>query len=256
MGVIAVVGNLSIDRVDGRPPSVGGGPYWAARGLHEVPMPTTVLARSGDEDRDFVLPRLAELGVPVELLHGRTSSAFSIAYRNGARTMTVDAIGDAWMPDDVQHLGDDVRWVHVAPLLRSDFPPETLAELARERSVSLDAQGLVRRSQLGPLAQDRHFDPALLEYLTIIKLAEEEADVIGDVASLGVPEIIVTLGERGALVIHDGVEQHVPTRPLDVANPTGAGDAFAMGYLAARSEGVGPIEAAARANAVAGAVIG
>src|SRR3989442_770757 len=149
MGVIAVVGNLSIDRVDGRPPSVGGGPYWAARGLHEVPMPTKVLARSG--------------------------------------------------------------------------------------------------------AQDRHFDPALLEYLTIIKLAEEEAEVIGDVASLGVPEIIVTLGERGALVIHDGVEQHVPTRPLDVANPTGAGDAFAMGYLAARSEGVDPVEAAARANAVAGA---
>ena len=156
----------------------------------------------------------------------------------------------------MQHLDDDVRWVHVAPLLRSDFPPETLAELARERSVSLDAQGLVRRSQLGPLAQDRDFDPALLEHLTILKLAEEEAEVIGDVAALGVPEIIVTLGERGALVIHNGVEQHVPTRPLDVANPTGAGDAFAMGYLAARSEGFGPVEAAARANAVAGAVIG
>jgi sugar/nucleoside kinase (ribokinase family) len=256
MDGLAVVGNLSIDIVDGRPPSLGGGPYWAARGLPEVGTPAAVTARSGDDDRDFVLPQLIELEVDVVLLHGRTSSSFSIMYTNGARSMVVEAIGDSWTPDDARQLDPSIGWVHVAPLLRSDFPPATLAELARGRVVSLDAQGLVRRSQLGPLTQDPDFDPALLEHLTILKLAEEEAEVIGDVSALTVPEIIVTLGERGALVLHEGTEQYVPTNPLYGVNPTGAGDAFAMGYLAARAQGLGPVEAARRANAVAGAVIG
>ena len=70
-------------------------------------------------------------------------------------------------------------WVHVAPLLRSDFPAETLAALARGRRLSFDGQGLVRASEPGPLRLDADFDPAMLEHVQILKLAEEEAEVVG-----------------------------------------------------------------------------
>ena len=112
-----------------------------------------------------------------------------------------------------------------------------------------------RLNAAGPLVQDADFDRALLEHVSILKLAAEEAEVIGDVASLGVPEIVVTHGERGALVIVRGEERHVPARPLGRIDPTGAGDAFAIAYLGARAQGLRPLSAARRANSVAAAVI-
>ncbi len=40
----------------------------------------------------------------------------------------------------------------------------------------------------------------MLEHVQILKLAEEEAEVVGAVDKLGVPEVLVTYGERGSLV--------------------------------------------------------
>ena len=69
--------------------------------------------------------------------------------------MGVTAIGERWQPADAAALAPDVRWVHVAPLLRSDFPAETLAALADGRRLSLDGQGLVRAPHVGPLDHRR-----------------------------------------------------------------------------------------------------
>ncbi len=100
--------------------------------------------------------------------------------------MTVVQPGDVWTPEDCSVVPSG-GWIHVAPLLRSDFPAETLATLAHGRHLSLDGQGLVRASELGPLRLDADFDPAMLEHVQILKLAEEEAEVVGAIDKLGVP---------------------------------------------------------------------
>ena len=129
--MLAVVGNLSIDRIDGTPPRIGGGPYHAARALRLLAARGEIIARCGDGDRRFLLPRLAALGLPTRLLHGTQTTAFSFVYDGDNRTMAVDAVGDAWTPRDARAVDRRVRWLHVAPLLRTDFSAETLAELAR-----------------------------------------------------------------------------------------------------------------------------
>ena len=97
----------------------------------------------------------------------------------------------------------DVEWLHVGPVLRSDFPAETLAELAAGRRLSYDGQGLVRRPEPGPLAARRRLRPALLEHVSILKLAEEEAIAAAGslepaaLAALGPREVLVTFGSRG-----------------------------------------------------------
>jgi sugar/nucleoside kinase (ribokinase family) len=169
--------------------------------------------------------------------------------------MNVDAIGDTWTPADAVALDRRARWIHIAPLLRSDFPAETIAALARGRTVLFDGQGLVRRSALGPLQLDAEYDPAVLEHVSILKLAEEEVAVLGGVERLDVPEIVVTLGSRGSIVYARGVETHIPARPLP-RDPTGAGDAFSTAYLASRAAGHPPTAAARRATAVVGATLG
>jgi sugar/nucleoside kinase (ribokinase family) len=247
--VIAVVGNLSLDRIAGAPPRIGGGPYHAARGLRLLAARGEVIARCADGDRRFLLPRLAVLGVPLQLLRGTHTTGFSFEYDGEARTMSVDAIGDAWTPRDARAVNRHVRWVHVAALLRSDFPAETLAELARGRRLLLDAQGLVRQPQVGPLQLDADFDSELLRHVSILKLAEEEAAIVGEV---DVPERIVTLGSRGSIVYADGRQTRVPAWPL-VRDPTGAGDVFSAAYLVARAAGHAPAAAARRATSVVAA---
>src|SRR5690242_12322982 len=147
--------------------------------------------------------------------------------------MVVDEIGDPWTPRDARVVDRRVRWLHVVPLLRSDFPTETVAELARGRRLLFDAHGLVRRPETGELQLDTDFDRELLRYVTVLKLAEEEAELVGDV---DVPEVVITLGSRGAVVRAGGRETRVTTRPLE-RDPTGAGDAFAAAYVVSRAAG-------------------
>lgn len=257
MRPIAVIGNLACDLVDGAPPRVGGGPYYAAWALHALDRPACILTRCTEAERETLLPDVVALGVPVTWRAAASTSTFGIRYDGERRFMSVEAVGHTWTPADVRDPAlSDVEAVHVAPLLRSDFPTETLAELARERTVSLDGQGLVRPGRTGELKLDADFDPALLRHLSILKLAEEEAHaVLGEVdrrsvAELGVPEVLVTLGPRGSIVYAEGREDFAPANEVRDVDPTGAGDAYATAYLAARSEGAGPVEAARRATAL------
>jgi sugar/nucleoside kinase (ribokinase family) len=251
---VAVVGSLSLDRVEGGPPRIGGGPYHCGRALRILGRPARIIAKCGRADRERLLPRLAALGVPVTLRVGERTHAFSMSYDGDTRLMEVDAIGDPWTPEDVAGALTRIGAVHVAPLAQSDFPPETLAEIARGRRLSFDGQGLVRQPRTGPLELTADYDPAVLEHVSILKLAEEEALAIlpdldkASLMSLGVPEVVVTFGLHGSLVFADGRARRVEVRPLHDADPTGAGDAFSVAYLAARSEGHAPTSAARRAS--------
>jgi sugar/nucleoside kinase (ribokinase family) len=255
---VAVVGSISLDRIEGRPPRIGGGPYYGARGLRWLGVQAAIVAKCAAPDRALVSPRLAALGFPVLWRDSTATAAFAIDYDGEHRRMLVDAIADPWTPEELQI---PATWVHVAPLARSDFPPETLVALARGRRVSLDGQGLVRPARLGPLEPDGEYDPAVLHSVSILKLAEEEAAMLVGglderaLTRLGVPEVVVTLGSRGCIVFHEGVAELVRSRRVESRDPTGAGDAFAAAYIAARSRGAVPTAAARRAAALVADVL-
>jgi len=252
---LAVVGNVAIDVIDGNPPTVGGGPYHCAAGLRLLERPALVVAKCAPADRPLVISPLAAAGLPVTLLDATTTASFALFYDGEVRRTEIRALGDPWTPDDVASV-DGIAWVHVAPLARSDFPPETLAALARGRRISYDGQGLVRAAEPGPVRLDGEYDPEVLRHVSFLKLAEEEAMAIlpelreSAVFALGVPEVIVTLGSRGSIVYANGAGTPVPCHPIEDVDLTGCGDAFGVGYLAARSDGLGPIAAARRATAL------
>lgn len=266
MRPLGVIGNLSRDIVGRGPARVGGGPYYAARALRLLGRRATLAVRCSRDDRAAFLPPLVALGLPVAWRPTRETTGFSFHYEGEQRLMRVEAVGDPWAPEDVRGWVRDAigrsDWVLAAPLLRSDFPADTLAELARGRRVSFDGQGLVRRPEIGPLQLDAEFDRDVLRSISILKLAEEEAQVlVGEVdeeslASLGVPEVVVTLGSRGSLVLADGRLERVAARPAaGQVDPTGAGDAFAAAYLAGRAGGQSPVASARRATALVGELL-
>jgi sugar/nucleoside kinase (ribokinase family) len=250
---LALVGNLARDLVDGGPPRIGGGPFYAAQAWRELGSRATIFTRCGPDERAEYRRRLSALGLPVVVLPGTTTTSFSIYYNGTTRVMTVEQPGDVWTPADADAVPPGA-WVHVAPLLRSDFPAETLAALAHGRRLSFDGQGLVRVAKPGPLELDADFDRAMLEHLQILKLAEEEAEVIGAVDKLGVPEVLVTYGERGSCVYTNGRKEDVGAWPI-ATDPTGSGDAFSAAYLTGRSQGLTPVSAARRATAVVSSLL-
>lgn len=252
--MIALFGNLSVDLMPGQPPRAGGGPYHGARALQRLRVPARIVTRCAAQDRATLVPSLARFGTPVRYVPGTSTATFSIAYDGDRREMRVEAIGDSWRPGDLPQLPPAVRWVHVAPLARSDFTPETLAAIGRRRRLSLDGQGLVRAPVVGPLRLDAEFDPELLRHVWVLKLADEEAAVIGDVAALPVREILVTHGGLGSTLYFGGRREEIPAHNLP-GDPTGAGDAFMTAYVAARDTGFGPAGAARRATAVVASLL-
>jgi ribokinase len=93
------------------------------------------------------------------------------------------------------------------------------------------------------------------EELTGLKVASvDDARVAGDrLLEKGAGTVIVTLGDKGALLHTRGRSEHVPAITAGpVVETTGAGDAFNGGFAAALSRGVEPLQAVRFACAVAG----
>jgi sugar/nucleoside kinase (ribokinase family) len=253
---LALVGNLSYDLVDGSPPRIGGAPIHCARALRLLEARATVLARCARRDERVFRRGFARIGYPATIVPARETAAFAFSYEGDLRRMDVVRTGDPWSTAD---LGSIPRgaWVHLGALLCGDFPAETLAALARGRRLSLDGQGVTRTRAVGPLQLEGERDPDALRHVTILKLAVEEAESLaggvepGALAELGPPEVVVTFGSDGSLVVANGRATEVRARHVD-ADPTGSGDAFAAAYLAARAGGHAPVASARRATAVVG----
>ncbi len=86
---------------------------------------------------------------------------------------------------------------------------------------------------------------SLDQFQNIEQLADE-------LLGFGVRNVVITLGEKGAFVKGAGVAQHVPGFQMDnIAETTGAGDAFAGGFAVALAEKKSLVEAVRFGCAVA-----
>lgn len=121
------------------------------------------------------------------------------------------------------------------------FNPSPLVDLP-------DALGAVDVMVVNELeARQLAGDPAL-------DLASER-DALGffrTLQSRGVRAGVVTLGERGAVAVRDGVAYRVPSRPVSAIDTTGCGDAFAGALATSIAEGIA-LETAAREAALVAA---
>jgi sugar/nucleoside kinase (ribokinase family) len=262
---LAVIGNTSRDIIAGAPPRVGGPPFHAGRALRELGTRARIVTRCAADDRRLLLQRVIALGLPVTWAAAERTAAFSFSYEGDVRRMVVDELADPWTPADARGwagrgLGG-ADWVLVGGLVRSDFPPATLAELARGRRLLLDGQGLARPGRTGPLEIDGDVDPDVYRAATVLKVSEREATALAGsvepdaIRALGVPEVLVTFGSGGSLVVTRMLAERIQVRPIVGRDPTGSGDALAAAYLEARATGHSPASAARRAAALVSALL-
>jgi sugar/nucleoside kinase (ribokinase family) len=259
---LAVIGNLSRDVVAGAEPRPGGGVFWSTRALARIGEEAAISASCSAADRALLVPPLEAFGLPVEWHESSATTAYSFHYDGDRRIMWLEAVGDPWTPEQATAAAGDATWVNVCALTRTDFSDAALAALAEDgRSLLVDLQGLVRTPTVGPLHTDEHIGD-VLRHVEVLKLNDEEAmTLVGSaeperLQELGVPEVILTLGSRGAWVVTPTLLQHISAAPIDeVVDPTGAGDTYSVVYLVQRARGAEPVEAARVASETVSAIL-
>jgi len=90
----------------------------------------------------------------------------------------------------------------------------------------------------------------LLTGMPVSTLAEAEA-AARTLLARGAGEVVLTLGERGALLVNDEGATHVPTEAVNAMDTTGAGDAFVGSLAYFLALGKPMTDAIARANRIA-----
>jgi sugar/nucleoside kinase (ribokinase family) len=258
---IAVMGNLSRDVVAGAPPRPGGGVFWSTRALATIGASAYVSASCSAEDRPTLLPPLEAFGLPVTWHESSSTTAYTFHYEGDRRIMHVDSLGTPWSPEQAVAAARGAAWIDACALTRGDFPHETLAALTEDAELLLDAHGLVRTATLGPLRTDADVGD-VLRHVDILKLNDEEAETLVGSAEpdrmreLGVPEVMLTLGARGAWVVTPTLLEHIPAIPVEgPVDPTGAGDTYSVTYLVQRAKGAEPVEAARVASETVSALL-
>jgi sugar/nucleoside kinase (ribokinase family) len=265
---LTLIANVALDRVNRGPATCGGCPAFAPYAFARLDARGVINTACAEQDLPTFRCLDTDAAVEFRFIRAATTTQFDLDYSgefSESRTMFLHQIGHEWSEADIDRVAADTEWIHLAPLLRSDFPVASVARLAaRGHRIGYDGQGLVRVPEIGELSHDAQFDPALLEHLTVLKLSEDETAVIASEHGLDtvvelfsrVPELILTHGPRGAEVWSDGAVSTVrPDHVIADVQTTGAGDAFLSAYLIGRERKLDPVAAATLAANVTAAML-
>ena len=166
-------------------------------------------------------------------VEGATGTVVSVTTPDGRRAM----LTDRGVAPDLRADELDARWLddcerlHLTgySLVRSPISEAAIeaARRATERGIplSVDLSATTAIGEIGPERFARILDDLAPE---IVFANEDEARLVPDVRA---PVVVVKRGGDGCSVRRDGDETSFPAERADLLDATGAGDAFAAGFL-------------------------
>ena len=235
--------------------NTGGATYYQSTALMNLGANVTVAATLATEDRSL-LNKFHPDTVIVPIWTEQTMEFENIypdPLNPNLRTQRANIPYNPVLPKHLQTLdihGFDA--VYILPLCPDDIPLETVRYIASFRKpVFIGAQGYLRHLHeekvvLYPWLDFQEFAP----YINMLFVDDTEArcileapdaelpDVALRLASTGINEVIVTCGDRGALIVSDSRQYIIPAfAPAAITDPTGLGDTYMAAYTFQRLRG-------------------
>lgn len=254
---ICTVGHITLDKVVTRQNTqimAGGTAYYLSRALGQLEVNASLVTAIAAPDT-AILKEIRNRGIRVFNLPTRNTVYFENIYGEdmNRRDQNVLQVADPISPDQFPEV--NARYYHLGALLASDIPLALIRSLHGKGKISMDIQGHLRHLVYQKVAyRDWHEKREALQYVSILKTNEFEMEVVTGtkdiyvganyLADLGVEEVIVTLGDRGSVILSEGRFTQIPAfRPRQVTDTTGCGDSYMAGYLYKRARN-GSIEEA------------
>ncbi|MGB9756508.1 MAG: carbohydrate kinase family protein [Candidatus Bathyarchaeales archaeon] len=250
---VTVVGHFAIDSIflpDKQVPYVilGGSAAYVSLTARRLKVETSVFSKVGGDFPEAYLWWLREEGIDVSgvtRVKDAQTTRFELKYDYGFlnRTLRLKSKAPSLTFEDLPKSLKS-KAVHIAPIA-GEITYEVAEKLRSNAEVlSIDPQGLVRNFDTeGYVTYSPLLDKRILELVNIYKSSLEEIKAATGLSDLnsavkavhdyGVETVIVTLGDRGALLSVEGTKYAIPAYPCEkIVDPTGAGDAFIGGFLA------------------------
>jgi sugar/nucleoside kinase (ribokinase family) len=224
-----------------------------------------------DSRGDEFAARMADAGVDAALVRKDTPTGTSVILvtPDGERTMNtfLGACRDFTVDDlDLDRLADS-RMLYLTGYLWDTENQRQAADRAA-RSARADGRALTIAFDLADPFAVRRYAQKLVAWipervdvlfgnrdeLALLTGSSCDEDCLGQAMRLA-PVVVMKTGDQGCLVGWDGKCEHVPGVRVKVVDTTGAGDAFAAGFLYGRLLGASPLECARLANAVAARIV-
>ena len=208
--------------------------------------------RAGDPAGRILAEELAQRGVEVAgpEVEAGTGTVVSIATPDGARTMLSDrGVSVDLSPDELLPAWlDGCEWLHVPgySLVRSPLRETALAAAGLATRVSVDLSSTAAIEAFGV---DRFRDTVAALEPRVIFANEAEADLVGH---LEAPTVVIKRGAQGCVVVTAEGRAQLASSEIAAVDTTGAGDAFAAGFLL--DGAAAALDAAARCIAKMGAM--
>jgi len=252
---LVTIGHTARDEFEGDPEwRIGGTATYAAAAAACLGDRVALLTRVGPKERDRLAARCKELGIELHALESAVTTTFSFRYVEGRRHLRLKARAKGIGADAIPAELRETRSV-VLGSIAHEIEPSVFTVYARVPRV-LAAQGYLRSWDADGTVRRRDWDGAheVLARVSVAVVSEDDIEGDLDLARgwARTTPVIVTIAERGAIVLRGGREIEVGGFPADeVVDQTGAGDAFCAGLALALADG-NDLETATRfANAVA-----
>lgn len=214
-------------------PMLGGTASYASRTAQAMGLRVGLLtsARAGEP----LLHSATLNGLEMVVLPAPATTTFTNIYEDGHRRQVLSARARTLSPADVPPAWARAPIVHMGPLVREVEP--ALVGHFSGAFVGITPQGWMRQWDDAGVVSYRRWEeaPDLLPLASAVVLSQEdlnrERELIDQYARLG-RMVVLTRGAEGADVYLEGEAHHVPTRSVEVVDPTGAGDIFAAVFFA------------------------
>lgn len=227
--------------IEERAQAGGGSAANVACTLSSLDVPASLFGSVGDDPEGrHAQDELDAFGVDtthvVEAPGHETSTKYLVVDGDGeVMVLSNEGANEAFTPDDLEPgVFDAVGHLHLTS--QQPATAASLAEVARQHgtTVSFDP---------GRRIASRDY-AATLEHTDVLFLNEREANTLADGDLEGLSGqysetvVVVKHGGRGAAVYAPDGEYAHPGFEIDPVDTTGAGDAFAAGFIAARTDGL------------------
>jgi len=226
----------------------GGTAFYFSKALGTLGVSIGLLTKLARTDRGL-LSDLETLPVNIQICDSKFTTTFENIYASdlNVREQKIKEIATSFFWEELKTAQAD--YIHLGPLTPNEISSNTLSLISTLGKLSLDVQGFLRDVSGNRVTyKDWEEKAGSLKYISILKANQKEAEIMTgnentreaarEIASYGVREVVITLSEKGSIILFDGHFYSIPAfRPDKLVDTTGCGDTYMAGYLWKRSLG-------------------